>query len=63
MMKVTRLIFGILAAVTLPLLSCTREIVEVTPPQESEGQSLHISIGSDFTTKSALTNTGASQHI
>ena len=63
MMKVTRLIFGILAAVTLPLLSCTREIVEVTPPQESEGQSLHVSIGSDFTTKSALTNTGASQHI
>lgn len=62
-MKVTRLIFGILAAVTLPLLSCTREIVEVTPPQESEGQSLHVSIGSDFTTKSALTNTGASQHI
>ena len=63
MMKVTKLIFGILAAVTLPLLSCTREIVEVTPPQESEGQSLHVSIGSDFTTKSALTNTGASQHI
>ena len=47
----------------MPLLSCTREIVEVTPPQESEGQSLHVSIGSDFTTKSALTNTGASQHI
>ena len=56
-----RFIF-IAAAVFCPVLAgCTREIIETVP--EEPGQQLRISIGRDFTTKSSVTNSGASQHI
>ena len=40
---------------------CAREIVE-TEPQDNTPV-IHISVGSDYLTKSSLTSTGASQHI
>ena len=56
-----RFIFIAAAVFCSVLAGCTREIIETVP--EELGQQLRISIGRDFTTKSSVTNSGASQHI
>lgn len=60
-MKITRFIFTAACALTAVLYGCTREIAETETAEA--GTVLHITVGNDYLTRSALTTSGNSQHI